>query len=348
MSLLDTTFLNNATREQIDPAVVSQAYAEIVGFAKLRAKGRVGIAQSTGIRFNTVVKKHEAMGILPGYDPLATQQINPVVQGVLNPGLYYAVVGLSEREVTLNTGGDQVKELDMLKVQVDNGTASLRDRLGYDWYGSSTVDSVGYPTLIGLGTIVGGSTTSYAGIAGTSGVFVDANGVTVNPWSSYVDSVAHPLTKTQDPADAEYLPNIMYSAYFATAAYPRTVLPTDILLGIREYQLYMNIAGDKLRLTNVAADLTFGGATFAGGMVTMASDRHVPTGASGASYGRMWFLNFADFQLDVYPGKDFQMQSPGWFLSVSPAARMARWEFAGQIYCRSRLNQSAITDIQVA
>jgi hypothetical protein len=335
MAALDATFLNNATREYIVPGIRAQVYSDIVGFSKLRQKGKIGVATSTGIKFNVILKKHEAVGLLPAYDTLATQQINPTVQGTLTPALYYGVAGISEREVTLNTGGDQVKEFDMIKTQIDNCRATMQDNIGTDFYGSGTANPDGYIPLVGLGAIVG--TGTYAGIAGA----------TYTNWQSFVDSTTRTLATLQDPADAGYLSNIMYSAYYGKTLTVREQLPTDIITGIQVYQLYMNIMGDKYRIVNnTTADASFGGASFAGGSVTMSYDRHVPNGTSGASYGKMYFLNFNRFMLMVYPGKDFDMQDPGWVKTVSPATQLARFEFAGQIYCDTRNEQSVINDIQ--
>lgn len=323
--MLDTTFLDNMTRKHFEPALANQIYNRFVLWNRLSEGGRIKTLTGTALQWNVVAVKHQSVGLLSGYETMANQQVNPVKQVTINPAFYYATVGISTEEETKNSGNME-KLIDMITTQFDNARTTLNEQMQNDAYGDGTLVD-GKTPLIGLAAIIS-ATNTYATLDRT------AAGNTF--WQANVDATAHTFANLQDPTHTSYLPRIMRNSY-TNATHDKS--PNLIITTKAIYNLYQDIAGDKLRINNEMADLGFGGAEFAGGAVKMAFDDYCT-----AKY--MFFLTLEDFALWVYAGMNFN--SDGWVKPVDQAAKLTHIHWMGQLQCTTPREQALINNISTS
>ena len=325
MPILDTTFLDYMTRKHFEPALKNQIYDRRVLWNKLNEGGRIKTLVGSALQWNVVNTKHQAIGLLSGYETMANQQVNPVTQATLNPAFYYATVGISMEEEIKNSGSME-KLLDMVSTQFDNARISLETQMNTDAYGTGATISGKYP-ITGLGAICdqyGGTITTYAGISRASATSF---------WNSYVDSTAYTYSNSIDTTSNQYLPKVMRTAY-ATATHDLS--PNLILTTKNVYNMYMDIVAEKVRIDNKMADLGFGGAEFMGGAAKLAFDDY-------ATPNHMWFLTLDDFALWVYAGMNFN--TDGWKVPTDQAAKLTHIFWMGQLQCTAPREQAVITAV---
>ena len=328
MAGLDTTFLNTVTREKFIKVLKNQVYDKMVLFNRLVAKGRVQSMTGRSLLWDVVAKKHAAVGIYTGYDTLASPPVNPIVQASLNTANYYATLAMSGEEERKNSGSME-RLLDMAKIQFDNASATMRDRMSTDFYGSNATIG-GRTVLNGLGLICTNATGTYANInrATTGNEF----------WRSNVDATSHTFANLNDPTSTSYLPAVMRSSYTA-ASYDNA--PDIIVTTKAVYNLYQNSAsGQNLRFNNEVANLGFGGVEFGPG-VTMVFDAY-------EAAGYMHMLSTPAFSVFVYDGANFDMKEPGWQIPDSQDAKVAHIIWSGQVRCDCPREQATVTTIATA
>ena len=249
MPVLDTTFLNNVTREHFIPTLKNQIYNRTALMNRFMSKGRIKTMTGRSLLWDVVAKKHSSLGVYSGYDTLANQPVNPTAQASLNVANYYATLAISKDEERRNSGSME-KLLDMLKIQMDNAMSSLKDRMSTDTYAANlTVNS--RPVINGLGLAITGATGTYANInRATAGNTY---------WQSNVDSTAYTLANLKDSTTTSWLPSVMRTS--VTNATHNSA-PDLIVTTKKIYNLYQDIATfTNLRFDNEVANLGFGGVT---------------------------------------------------------------------------------------
>jgi hypothetical protein len=320
--MLDTTYLDLVTRKHFEPAMQNQIYDRFVLWNELNSGGQIKTLTGTALQWNVVAVEHQALGLLSGYEAMANQQINPLKQATLNPAFYYATVGISQEEETKNSGNME-KLIDIVSTQVENSRTSFQKRMQTDAYGAgSTVD--GKTPLIGLEAIIDDDNT-YAGL--------DRSSASNAFWKSNINSTAHTFVNLQDSTSSSYLPRIMRNS-FTSATHdlaPNLGITTKAI-----YNLYQDIAGDKLRINNEMADLGFGGAEFQGGALRLAFDDY-------CTADHLYFLTMANFNLWVYSGMNFN--SDGWKVPTDQAAKITHFYWMGQLQCDTPRQQAVIRSI---
>jgi hypothetical protein len=214
----------------------------------------------------------------------------------------------------------------MLKVQMDNADATLRDLMATDAVAANT--TIGGKTCInGLGAVVTGVTGTYANI----------NRATAGNeyWRSNADATAYTYANLIDPTTTSYLPKIMRTSLL-NATHDNS--PDLIITTKAIYNLYQDIAGvTNLRFNNDVANLGFGGVVF-GPNIMMVFDTYMPA-------GYMYFVTLQDFQLFVYPGANFDMKEPGWQIPPDQDAKVCHIIWSGQLRCDSPREQAVISSI---
>jgi hypothetical protein len=329
MPVLDTSFLNNVTREHFLPTLKNQLYNTTALMNRLFAKGRVKTMTGRSLLWDVVAKKHSSLGVYQGYDTLANQPINPTVQASLPIANYYATLAISKDEERRNSGSME-KLLDMLKVQMDNASSSLKDRMATDIYSDGT-QIAGRDILIGLAAAVNSGANppvnTYANIARTA-----ANAY----WRNNSDITAYTLADLKDPTTASWLPHVMRTA--VTNASHAGSQPDLIVTTKAIYNLYQDIAViGNLRFNNDVANLGFGGVEFGAG-ITMIFDDYCPA-------NMMYFLTTDDWSVFVFPDADFSMQEAGWIIPPDQIAKVTHLLWSGQIRCESPWKQSVLSSV---
>lgn len=325
---LDTAFLNNVTRAHFIPTVQNILYNQSPLWNRLFVSGRVQTFVGTALQWDVIIRKHAAVGRFTGYDVFSNQPINPTVQATLSEASYYAALAISGTEKRKNSGSME-KLLDILKVQNENATDTLKDVMYADAYSNGSPVG-GKQGLYGLEVAVDDGTASgiatYANIDRT----VAANA----SWRANVDSTAHPAANLKDPTSTDYLPSLMRTGYTnATHAHgPDLILTTKTI-----YNIYQDIAGiNNLRFDQEVADLGFGGVKFQN--VTMAFDDFCP-----AHF--LYELNLGDWDVWVFAGANFDMPEEGWMRPPNQDAFITQIIWSGQMRLNSPWHQMKFTQI---
>lgn len=324
--MLDLTFLNNVTREKFIKVLKNNLYDLMPLMNRMLEKGRVQTMTGRSLLWDVVVKRHASFGLFAGYDVLANQPINPTVQASLNTANYYATLAISLEEEMKNTGNIE-KLLDMVKIQFDNAESTLKEQIAKDIYGSNTTIN-GRNVINGLGVIIG-TTNTYANInRSTAGN---------EPWKSNLVTTAYTVGNLEDPTNAGYLPQLMRTAYTNAShgGSPDMIFTTKTL-----YNIYLFIAeANHLRfVNNSTANLSFGGAEFAGGTEIYFDDY--------CTDKNMFFLNSKDFSVFVYPKANFDaVEANGsiWRIPTDQLAKIAHIIWMGQLRCDAPWRQAAYT-----
>lgn len=332
MPVLDTTFLNLVTREKFIPTLKNNLYDEMVLFNRLMAKGRVKPMTGRSLLWDVVSAKHASVGLYSGYDTLANQPSNPVASAALNIANYYATLAISGEEERKNTGNME-RLLDMLRIQMENAKATLKDTISTACYSDGS-DIGGRTQIAGLQDVITGATGTYAGI----------NRATAGNeyWRSNVDSTSHTLANAQDPTSTSYLPSIMRTQLM-NATHDQS--PDFIVTTKANYALYMNIAATQLlRIDEGVATFGFGGAQFGAG-VTMAFDTYITAGLYLSGYDPIFFLTLSDWDVFAFDGANFDMEPEGWRKPTDQDAKVAHILFSGQLRCVAPRQQAVIQKV---
>ncbi len=324
--MLDVTFLNNVTREKFIKALKNNLYDLTPLLNRMLEKGRVQTMTGRSLLWDVVLKRHSAFGYFSGYDVLASQPINPTVQASLNTANYYATLAISKEE-ELKNSGNMEKLLDMVKIQFDNAEATLKEQVAKDIYAATTTVG-GKNTINGLGVAIG-LTNTYANIDRS----VAANA----GWKSNLDATAYTVANLEDPTNAGYLPQLMRTSYTNAShgGSPDMIFTTKTL-----YNIYLFIAeANHLRFVdNSTANLSFGGAEFAGGCEIYFDDYCTAKG--------IYFLNSKDWSVFVFPKANFDAVDDGgsiWRIPTDQLAKIAHIIWMGQMRCDAPWRQAALT-----
>ena len=316
MSSLDLTFLNNTTRPKFLKALKNQIYDRMPLMKILLMGGRKMTATGSYLQWDTIAKKHAAIGNYDGYDTLVNQPINPTAQATLYYANYYATLAISVIEEKKNSGSME-KLLDMVKIQYDNAQSTLKERMYQHLY--DDISSInGVNTLVGLAAAVDSTPTvgTYANInRATAGNSYWQNG-------AYATSVS--TTELKDSTQTKYMPSLMRTAY-TTATHD---LAPDIIVTTKAlYNIYQDIAQTtNLRFNNEIANLGFGGVEFGPG-VSMIFDDYC------TAY-HMYMLSTPNWDVAVFPGLDFDDDEPGWRLAENQNAKINHIYWSGQVRCQ--------------
>ena len=314
MSVLTLDFLNNTTRPKFMKGLKNQIYDRMPAFKIFLAGGRKSIASGAYILWDVIARRHASLGIISGYETLVNQPVNPTAQAQLQYATYYASLAISGVEEAKNSGNME-KLLDMPKIQYDNAMSSLREQMYRHWYDSITsVNSIN--TIVGLGASVPGTpTNTYANInRSTAGNEF---------WKNGAYSTAVSTADLKDSTTATYLPSLMRTAYTSAShdGSPDIIITTKTL-----YNIYQDIAQTtNLRFNNEVANLGFGGVEFGPG-VTLIFDDYCTT-----KY--MYFLNTKDWDVNVFPGLDFDDDEGGWRQAENQFAKINHIYWMGQVRC---------------
>lgn len=315
MSVLTLDFLNNTTRPKFMKGLKNQIYDRMPAFKMFLDGGRKGAAAGSYMIWDVIAKRHASIGIISGYETLVNQPINPTAQAQLNYATYYASLAISIIEEARNTGNME-KLLDMPKIQYENAISTLREQMYRHWYDS--ISSVnGISTIVGLGASVPGTPTN---------TYANINRATAGNeyWKNGAYATAVTTADLKDSTTATYLPSLMRTAQTSAThdGGPDVIFTTKTL-----YNIYQDIAQTtNLRFNNEVANLGFGGVEF-GANVTMLFDDYCT--AKG-----MYFLTTKDWDVNVFPGLDFDDDAPGWRLAESQAAKINHIYWSGQVRCQ--------------
>jgi hypothetical protein len=317
MAGLDTTFLNNVTREHFLPVLKNNIYKKMPLMTKLMTGGNVRPAKGRSLIWDVILRRATSVGTWTGYNPVATQPTNPTVQASMNWSNYYGTIAISLQEEMQNSGDMQKEKLlDMLEIQFKNVESSLKEKMYQDLYlGNTTVG--GDYVLVGLQAIVSASNT-YAGINRATAGNSD--------WQAQVNSTAHTIANLKDPTSTSYLPSIMRTSWL-NASFDNS--PDLIVTTPTIYELYQYIAEThNLQFDNSMANLGFyNGAKL--GSVEMIFDKYC------TSY-YIYFLTTKNFQTFIFDGANFDIPSEGagsWVSGVGQLARSCQVIWMGQIIC---------------
>lgn len=322
--MLDTTFLNNVTREKFIKVVKNNLYNGSPLWSYLFEKGRVQEMTGVSLQWNVIMTKHASFGVYSGYDVLANQPVNPTTVATLSPANYYASLAISGEEERKNTGSME-KLLDMVKIQFDNAMATLKDRMYTDAFGDGT--AVGGRTILqGLSAAVDDDNT-YANIDRS----VAANA----QWKANLSSTAHTIANLKDPTSTSYLPSIMRDSYTdATHDHAPDLIVTTKAI----YNMYQDIAGvQNLQFDNKRANLGFYGVEFGPGVTLVFDDFQTAN--------RIDFLSLQDWSVFVYPGANFDLLEGGWVRAQNQDAKVAHIIWSGQLRLDSPWHQATLTSV---
>lgn len=327
MAGLDTTFLNNVTREHFIPTLKNNIYKKMPLMQRIMQGGNVREAMGRSLLWDVVLRRATAIGTFTGYNPIALQQTNPTVQASLSWANYYGTVAVSLQEEKYNTGSRE-KLLPLLETQFKNVEASLKESLYQTLY--LGVTSVGGDnTLVGLAAIVSASNT-YAGINRATAGNED--------WQAQVNSSAHTTANMKDPTTTSYLPELMRNSWL-NASFDGA--PDIIVTTTKIYEIYQFIAEThNLRFDNSVADLGFKNGTKLGA-VEMIFDKYCT-----ANY--MYLLNTANFNTFIFPDANFDVPADGpgsWNWGVGQLARSAQILWMGQILCDVPRENAVLTNL---
>lgn len=318
----DNTFLNNVTRTKFLPAMRNQLYYKPVTMNRLMSRGRVKEMTGRGLEGSVVLVKHQSVGLFGGYDTLANQPVNPTVNWTLSPANYYATVAISGDEERQNSGRME-KLLDMLKIQMDNAYATMKETMITDMFGSSTSRG-NRNTIVGLAAIIA-TTNTYANINRSTAANAG--------WKANLDSTAHTIANLKDPTSTSYMPSIMRTS-FANA---NNDIGVDLIVSSTAiWNIYQDIAGTMIRFMDTKAELGFNSVNFDG--VEYVFDKY-----STANY--LWMLSTPTLTFYVYPGTDFSLKEPGWQIPVDQDARVAHILWSGQLVCDAPRENAVLTSV---
>lgn len=325
MPTLDDSALQRTTRTHFLPELKNNVYSKTRLLAIMQMKGRVKPWTGRSLEWSVVLKKHVAKGLFSGYSTVATQPVNPLIQATLPSANYYATIAISKEELLKNTGNPE-KVIDLLKTQMQNAEATLKDDMATDLYASGATIG-GLQPLIGLGAVIDTDNT-YAGInRSTAG---NEN------WQSNEFTTVYTDEQLQDSTSPGYLPKVMNNRY-SSASYddsPDVIVTTTAL-----YDIYQTIAQVKnLRYDDQIANLGFGGVKF-GPANTMIFDRFCTS-------KKMVFLTTSNFQLFVISGANFDFDEEDgiiWKRPVNQIAKLAHILWMGQLRCDVPRQQAVAT-----
>lgn len=323
MADLDVTFLQNATRDHFIPGLRNQLYDRMPLWNRLTAAGRIRPAVGESLSLRITSKRHTAKGLFQGFDVLATQQINPIVKATADYANYYATVAISYEEVRRNSGNKE-KLLDMIRVQMDNSLATLKEDETKDVYDDGTAIG-GRNRILGL----------KAAVTGTTGTYLGINRATAGNeyWRANASATAHTVANLKDPTSTSYLPSLMRTSD-TDATHDQS--PDLIVTTKKIYNLYQDIAEvGNLRFNNEVANLGFGGVEFGPGK-TMIFDDY-------ATANYLYFLTIARFDLFVFGDANFDVGE--WVKPANQEAKVAHIIWSGQLICNVPREQAVLSSV---
>lgn len=320
MAGLDTTFLNNATREHFIPGTRNQLYDEMVLLGDLVETGQK-TAVGRSLLTDVILKRAAAHGTWTGYNPISTQESNPTVQASLNYANYYASVSISLDEEKKNSGSKE-KLLDMLETKFNNAKMTLKEDIYKDLFLALTARG-GDNTLVGLAAVCA-TTNTYAGInrstAGNEG------------WQSNLFATACTDAELKDPtAGSKYMPTVMRTQWLGAA---HDKMPTKILTTTALYEIYEYIAENhNLRFDSSVANLAFGDQHKTGAKLGLKTEVRWDKYVTAKS---MFFLTPECFEVYIFPDANFDAYDDGsgiWQRGQGQFAKSMQIIWMGQIIC---------------
>ena len=328
---LDTTFLNNVTREHFIPGTRNQLYDEMPLMKDILQNG-VETAIGRSLIDDVILARAAAHGTWTGYNPISTQESNPVVQAALNYANYYASVSISLDEEKRNSGNKE-KLLDMLEVKFNNAKSTLKEDVYKDLFLALTSRN-GDNTIVGLAAMISASNT-YANInrstTGNEG------------WQSNIFSTACTDAQLKDPTSgSKYLPTVMRTEWLAAA---HDKVPTVGITTTALYEIYQYIGEThNLRFDASEVNLMFGdgkdGAKL-GRKFTLRWDKYCTAKS-------MFFLTPEDFKAFIFPDANFDGYDDGtgmWQRGQNQFAKSMQIIWMGQIICRVPREQAVANNL---
>lgn len=332
MAGLDTTFLNNVTRDHFIPATRNQLYEEMVLMGEIIGNGT---KEATGraLAVDVILQRAAAHGTWTGYNPISMQESNPTVQALLNYANYYASVSISLDEEKKNTGSKE-KLLDMLEVKFNNAKSTLKEDVYKDLFLSITSRG-GDNTIVGL-----------AAVCGTTNTYANINRSTVGNegWQSNLFSTACTDAELKDPTSgAKYLPTVMRTQWL-NAAHDK--MPNKIITTTALYEIYEYIAENhNLRFDNSIANLAFGDQHKEGAKLGLKTEVRWDKYCTAKS---MFFLTTDDFEAYMFPGANFDAYDDGsgiWQRGQGQFAKSMQIIWMGQIICHVPREQACANNL---
>ena len=328
--MLDSTFLELATRDHHLPVLRDNVFDKTRLLAVLKKKGRVfeewagdNIIWSVGAKKNPTITRFRGSSTLP------SQQVNPAARPSLPSGNYSVTIGITKEERMKNRGKPEVL-LKMLETQMKTGEETLREEIGTDCYSDgSTVG--GFNGVHGLRAIVDNDNT-YAGInRSTAGN---------EYWQANIDTTTYSDANLEDQTHAGYFPALLNDAYTdATHAdAPDIVVTTKHLFNV--YQIIAQAM--NLRFDNATANLGFAAVKF-GPDVPVIFDDFCTT-------KHLFMFNTGDMSLYVVPGANFEYDKNEqngsiWLQPTDQLSLVAHVIFMGQLVCDKPRQTSAYTTL---
>ena len=328
--MLDSTFLELATRDHHLPVLKNNIYNKTRGFAVLKKKGRV-FEEWAGdnVIWSVVAKKNPTITRFRGSSTLPSQQVNPLARPSLPSGNYSVTIGITKEERAKNKGKKEVL-VKMLEAQMKNAESTLREEIGTDFYSDGSQVG-GMNGIVGLRAIVDNDNT-YAGLnRSTAGN---------EYWQANIDTTTYTDANLEDQTHAGYLPGLMYDAYTDAThdGSPDIVITTKHLFNV--YQLIAQAM--NLRFDNAEANLGFAAVKF-GPDVPVIFDDFCTT-------KHLFMLNTDDLSLYIVPDFNFEYDKNEqngsiWLQPTDQLALVAHVVFMGQLTCDAPWQQAAYTTL---
>ncbi len=323
MAAFDTTFLTNFTRAHFLPAMENQLYNEHVLLNILKKKGSVKPMTGTSLTWGIVTSEHASTGLTGGYHVMANQPSNPTQICTLSPAKYYGTIAISKDEERMNSGNKE-KLADLLTIQSENCYATMENDMVTDIYGSATSRG-DFNTLVGLAAICN-IDRSYAGLDST----------TYTVWDGNIDSNAHTIANLKDAGSTSYISTIMATQF--TAASWNKGVPDVLVSDAATWNLYQDIIGfTNLRMDNSVADIGFEAVKYRGG-ASYVFDKDCTANS-------LYMLNTKTISFYAYPGANFELAEPGFYVPNGQDAKCGHVIWFGQLVCKSPRSNARLSSV---
>lgn len=328
--MLDSTFLELATRDHHLPVLKNNIYNKTRWLAVLKKKGRI-VEEWAGdnVIWSVVAKKNPTITRFSGSSTLPSQQVNPLARPTLPSGNYSATVGITKEEKLKNVGKKEVL-VKMLETQMKGAEETLREEIGTDCYSDGSLVQ-GMNGVVGLRAVVDNDNT-YAGInRSTAGN---------EYWQANIDTTSYTDGNLEDQTSAGYFPALLNDAYTDATHNdaPDLVLTTKHL-----FNVYQIIAQQmNLRFDNAEANLGFAAVKWGPDVPVIFDDF--------CTAKHLFMLNTMDFTLYVIPGANFEYDKNEqngsiWLQPTDQLALVAHVIFMGQLVCDAPRQQAVYTTL---
>lgn len=326
--MLDSTFLELATRDHHLPVLQNNVFDKTRWLSVLKKKGRI-FEEWAGdnVIWSVSAKKNPTITRFRGSSTLPSQQVNPIARPSLPSGNYSVTVGITKEERMKNNGKMEVL-VKMLETQMKVAEETLREEIGTDLYSDGSQVG-GMNGIVGLRAIVDNDNT-YAGINRST----DGN----DYFQANIDTTAYTDANLEDQTNAGYFPALLNDAYTDATHEdaPDLIVTTKHLFNV--YQIIAQAM--NLRFDNAEANLGFAAVKFGPDVPLIFDDF--------CTASHLFMVNTGDLGLHIVPGANFEYDKNEqngsiWLQPTDQLSLVAHVIFMGQLVCEKPRQTSAYT-----